>query len=169
MSYRKRVAILSCEHSQVLAACVWHSQLLSIVCSVQPGSHPIVNWPTFQAFGEGFGSRDHCKKPNFQGVIKLAASAASRKTKSRRPRSREAPGRRLGMRTAAGRGASLDLGPLDLVFLEAALAADLITASTSKTSKRVTNLSKTTTTLRLNTQSHAFVFFYTSYMSGVRT
>ena len=30
--------------------------------------------------------------------------------------------------TAAGRGASLDLGPLDLVFLEAALAADLITA-----------------------------------------
>ena len=33
--------------------------------------------------------------------------------------------------TAAGRGTSLDLGPLDLVFLEAALAADLITASIS--------------------------------------
>ena len=44
----------------------------------------------------------------FQAVIKLAASAASR--------------------TAAGRGASLDLRPLDLGFLEAALAADLITA-----------------------------------------
>ena len=30
---------------------------------------------------------------------------------------------------SAGRGASLDLGPLHLVFLEAAIAADLITAS----------------------------------------
>ena len=66
-----------------------------------------------------------------EAVIKLAASAASRKTGSRSARSREAPGRRLGKRTAAGRGASLDLGPLDLVFLEAALAADLITASIS--------------------------------------
>ena len=62
-------------------------------------------------------------------MIKSAASAASRETKCRGPRSREAPGRRLGKQTAAGRGASLDLGPLDLVFLEAALAADLITAS----------------------------------------
>ena len=68
---------------------------------------------------------------DLEAVIKSAASAASRKTKSRGPRSREAPGRRLGKRTAAGRGASLDLGPLDLVFLEAALAADLITASIS--------------------------------------
>ena len=34
-------------------------------------------------------------------------------------------------RTAAGRGASLDLGALDLIFGEAALAADLITASIS--------------------------------------
>ena len=61
-------------------------------------------------------------------VIKPAASAASRKTKCRGPRSREAPGRRLGNRTAAGRAASLDLGPLDLDFLEAAPAVDLITA-----------------------------------------
>ena len=68
---------------------------------------------------------------DLEAVIKLAASAASRKTKSSRPRSREAPGRRLGKRTAAGQGASLDLGLLDLVFLEAALAADLITASIS--------------------------------------
>ena len=43
----------------------------------------------------------------------------------------EAPARWLGKWTAAGRGASLDLGPLDLVFLEAALAANLITASIS--------------------------------------
>ena len=77
-------------------------------------------------------------------MIKSAASAASRKSKSMWPRSREAPGRRLGKRTAAGRGASLDLGPLDLVFLEAALAADLITASKSfpKSSKRASQLSK---------------------------
>ena len=66
-----------------------------------------------------------------EAVIKSAASAVSRKTKSSGPRSREEPGRGLGKRTAAGRGASLDLGPLDLVFLEAALAADLITASKS--------------------------------------
>ena len=60
-----------------------------------------------------------------------AASAAPRKTQSRVPRAREVPGRRLAKRTAAGRGASLDLGPLDLVSLEAALAADLIAASIS--------------------------------------
>ena len=40
-----------------------------------------------------------------EAVIKSAASAASRKTKSRGPRSREAPGRRFGKRTAASRGA----------------------------------------------------------------
>ena len=62
-----------------------------------------------------------------EAMIKSAASAASRKTKSREPRSREAPGRR----TAAGQGASLDLGALDLIFLEAAPAADLIMASIS--------------------------------------
>ena len=61
-------------------------------------------------------------------MIKSASSAASPKTKSREPRPRGVPGRRLGKWTAAGRGASLDLGPLDLVFLEAALAAYLITA-----------------------------------------
>ena len=48
-----------------------------------------------------------------EAVIKSAASAASRKTKSRGPRSREAP------RPAAVQ---------DLVFLEAALVANLITA-----------------------------------------
>ena len=42
-------------------------------------------------------------------------------------------------------GASLDLGPLDLVFLEAAVAADLITATTSLTkieTKTLTNIPK---------------------------
>ena len=65
-------------------------------------------------------------------MIKSTAGAASRKTESMGPRSREALGRRLGEWTTATRGASLDLGPLDLVFLEAALAADLITASISR-------------------------------------
>ena len=69
---------------------------------------------------------------DLEAVIKLAASAASRKTKSRAPRCcREAPGRRLGKRPAAGQSAFLDLGPLDLVVLDAALAADLIMASIS--------------------------------------
>ena len=64
-------------------------------------------------------------------VIKSPASAASRKTRSRGPRSMEGSARqRLGKRTAAGWDAPLDLR-LDLVFLEAALAADLITASIS--------------------------------------
>ena len=58
-------------------------------------------------------------------ATKSAASAASRKTKSRGPRSREAPGRRLGKRTATGRGTPLEPCPLDVFFLEAALAADL--------------------------------------------
>ena len=66
-----------------------------------------------------------------EAVIKSAASAASRKTESREPRSREAP-RPAAVRLPSRRpGASLDLGPLDLVFLEAALADDLITASIS--------------------------------------
>ena len=51
-----------------------------------------------------------------EAVIKSAVGTASRKTKSRGPRSREAPG------PAA-------LGPLDLVFLEAVPAANLIMAS----------------------------------------
>ena len=58
---------------------------------------------------------------DLEAMIKSAASAASRKTKSRGPRCRGALGRRLGKRTAAGQGASVDLGPLDLVSLEAAL------------------------------------------------
>ena len=66
-----------------------------------------------------------------EAVIKSAASAASRKTKSRGPRSRGAPRQRLGKRKAAGRGAALNLGPLDVAFLEAALAGDLIMASIS--------------------------------------
>ena len=67
---------------------------------------------------------------DLEAVIKSAASTASRKTKSRVPRSRGALGRQLNKRTAASWGALtfLYLGPLDLVFLEAALAADLITA-----------------------------------------
>ena len=64
----------------------------------------------------------------FQAVIKSAASAASRKTKNQGPRSRGAHRRRLGMRTTGLGWAPLDLGPCFLVFLEAALAADLITA-----------------------------------------
>ena len=67
-----------------------------------------------------------------EAVIKSAGSAASRKTKSRRPRSREVP-RLVAIRLPSRcQGASLDLGPLDLVFLEAALAADFITGSRSK-------------------------------------
>ena len=46
-------------------------------------------------------------------------------------RSREAQARRLGKQTGASRAASLDLCLLDLVFPEAALAADLITVSIS--------------------------------------
>ena len=53
----------------------------------------------------------------------MAASAASRKTKSRGPRSREAPWPEAVCLASRRPGASLDL-----VFLEAALAADLIMA-----------------------------------------
>ena len=76
--------------------------------------------------------------------MKSAAGAASRTTKSRGARSREAPRPAVVRMLTRRPGASLDLGPLDLVFLEAALAADLITASISKTSRRVLNFSKTT-------------------------
>ena len=78
------------------------------------------------------------EKLNFQDAIKSAASAASPKTKSRGPSSRGAPGRwgTAGRRErpdngsdgTTERGAPLELGPLDLVFGGAALAADLITA-----------------------------------------
>ena len=69
---------------------------------------------------------------DMDAVIKSADSAASRKTKSRGPRSRGAP-RPAAVRLPSRRpGASLDLGHLDEVFLEAALAVDLITASKSK-------------------------------------
>ena len=61
-------------------------------------------------FGSSFWELD------FQAVIESAASAASRK-----PKSREAGGRRP-------RGAPLELPSLVLGFLEAVLAADLITA-----------------------------------------
>ena len=64
---------------------------------------------------------------DLEAVIKSAASAASPKTKSRGPSSRGA----LDGGSAGGRrprGAPLGLGSRDLVFEEAALAADLITA-----------------------------------------
>ena len=63
----------------------------------------------------------------FQAVMKSAASANSPKTN----RGNHDPGERLGDGSAGGRrpwGAPLDLGSFDLVFGEAALAADLITA-----------------------------------------
>ena len=58
---------------------------------------------------------------DLEAVIKSAASAASRKTKSSGPRSREAP-----------RPVARALPCILVPFLEAALAADLITASKSK-------------------------------------
>ena len=63
----------------------------------------------------------------FQAVIKSAASAASPKAESRKPRPRGAPRRRPGWRMTAS-AAPLGLGFLDLAFGEAATAADLITA-----------------------------------------
>ena len=63
----------------------------------------------------------------FKVVIKSAASAASRKPESRGPKSRGAPdGGSAGGRRP--RGTPLELPSLDLGFLDAALAADLITA-----------------------------------------
>ena len=64
-------------------------------------------------------------------VIKSAACAASRKTRPTGPRSREAPWLAAVCSPSRRPGASLDLGPLGLVFLGDALAADLITASKS--------------------------------------
>ena len=67
------------------------------------------------------------KQLNFQAVIKSAAGAASREPKSREGSSREGP---RGCRSPAEPLSCipLDLPSLDLGFLEAALAADLITA-----------------------------------------
>ena len=66
-----------------------------------------------------------------EAVVKSAARATLKKTKSRGPRrEREAP-QPAAIRLPSRPGAALDLGPLDLVFLEAALAADFITASIS--------------------------------------
>ena len=69
--------------------------------------------------------RKFWKKRNFQqAVIKLAGSAASRKTKSLAPGERPVPHRPQYTLS----GAPLELGPLDLVFWQAALAADLMMA-----------------------------------------
>ena len=63
----------------------------------------------------------------FQAVIKSAASAASKKPKSSLGSSRGVQdGSSAGARRP--RGTPLELPSLDLGFLEAALAADLITA-----------------------------------------
>ena len=63
----------------------------------------------------------------FQAVIKAAASAASRKPKSREGSSRGVPhGRRLSAEPPSC--TPLELPSLDLGSLEAALATDLITA-----------------------------------------
>ena len=62
----------------------------------------------------------------FQAVIKPAASAASRKPKSRGPSSRGAPrGRRPPAEPPSGSPLELQVCPLDLGFLEAALASRL--------------------------------------------
>ena len=70
------------------------------------------------------------KKLNFQAVIKSAASAASRKPKSREgsPTGVQDGGLAGGRRP---RGTPLELPSLDLSFLKAVLTADLITAATS--------------------------------------
>ena len=75
---------------------------------------------------------------NFQAVIRLAASAASPKAKSREGRSRGAPRSVVRTDPSSSRprhptvprlpGAPLELPSLDFAFGEAALAADLITA-----------------------------------------
>ena len=63
-------------------------------------------------------------------MIKSAASAASRKTKSRGPRYRETLRPEAVRLPSRGSRAlsKLDLGPLDLVFLKSALAGNLIMA-----------------------------------------
>lgn len=60
---------------------------------------------------------------NVKLAIKLAASAADCKTK--RPKSREAPGTWLGMRTPGDEATPRDFGAL--IFLETVPATDLIT------------------------------------------
>ena len=64
------------------------------------------------------------KKITFQAVINSATSASARKTKSR-ARERPAPAVRM---PSPHPGAPLDPAPLDLLFLKAALVADLIMA-----------------------------------------
>ena len=72
-----------------------------------------------------FSDRDSgISEPSFQAGINSAASAVSRDTKVHE--SKAARGQRLGMRTEGGCQAPLD--SRILVFLQAALAADLITA-----------------------------------------
>ena len=63
----------------------------------------------------------------FQAVIKSAASAASRTPKSRDQAPGERPEHRR-LQTEPPSGAPPEVGPLDLVFRDAALAANLITA-----------------------------------------
>jgi len=66
-----------------------------------------------------------------EAVIRSAASAAHRKTKSRGPRYREAS-QPAGVRLSSRRpDASLNLGPPNLFYLEAAEAAGLIMVSKS--------------------------------------
>ena len=67
------------------------------------------------------GAIYYIDKPNFRAVIKLAASAASQKSKSRGPSFRIAA-------DAARIAGDSYRGLLDLVSLETALVADLITA-----------------------------------------
>ena len=68
----------------------------------------------------GFGNRDQ-----------VGCSRSLQGDQIQGTETQEAPVRPLGKRKAAGLGPSLDLGPLDLVFLEAALADDLITTPES--------------------------------------
>ena len=68
---------------------------------------------------------------DLQAVIKSADSAASRRTKSRGPRSRQAPRPAVVCLPSRRPGAPLVSGPLDFVFQEAAPAADLLPASKS--------------------------------------
>ena len=70
------------------------------------------------------------EKLNFQAVIKSAASAVSRKTKIQVTKNQGialSPAIRMPSCCPGGERL-LDRGPLDFVFLEAALAAELITA-----------------------------------------
>ena len=64
------------------------------------------------------------------------------KTHSRGARYKEAPQLAAIRWLSRHPNASLDLGPLDVVFLEAVLAANSLKASKSKTSKRVPDSSR---------------------------